>query len=545
MLHFKARRRNPTASPELTASQRRIMKIMGDAMQEVRAQVIRDEAKILDTLRHGPESKIPNLVTTDPWYKAQGLVEAELLSELIDAGKRTGSTFPKIQKATLSYRFDAERPDSAAWAQKEAGNLIREISQEQQTMVRDYVSRSQMGEFTVTQVARNLRDVVGLTSQQSGWVDNFRERFIQDRLAQGDPIEQAIQRAIKPTERYQARIHKYRTETIARTEILRASNEGRNQAWRQGIEEGYISPAAQKQWQAEFDACEICLPLDGESVPITGDFPDGDPPLHPNCRCDVIMVDVDVTEYEDMSWDEIDSVLDELLGENTVERPAKQQNSFDDLMNNAQEVQARSFKRSESDGERLLQELYDIADYNGKPKLLTKTQLDAEIQNGAIEVFRGVVGETDAEAKGYIRDYKTGTHYAGRGIYGNGTYTSTWRETALSYSSGDESNVMRMALSKDAKVITYEEARKATSDEFLKVHDAHMKKVSEINQRGGDRGELQEELEQYDAQRALIDDPGYWAVMNGYDAMTVSPGSPNEKYYVVFNRGKMMVEDEG
>lgn len=40
-----------------------------------------------------------------------------------------------------------------------------------------------------------------------------------------------------------------------------------------------------KVWDAYMDACEICLQYDGQEIPVDDDFPEGDPPLHPNCRC--------------------------------------------------------------------------------------------------------------------------------------------------------------------------------------------------------------------------------------------------------------------
>ena len=315
MLIFKARRKDPTISHALTASERRVMKILGAAMQKVRAGTAANEDQIIDALRHLPVGKVVDLVPDQPWFDAQGEIEDELVKELVASGQRTGSSFPKIRKEVLTYRFDADRPEAAAWAKKESAKLVTEIIEDQRNTIRDFVSASQMGEFTVTQVARNVRDIVGLTTQQSGWVDNFRNRAISDRMANGETFEQASARAAKETERYQQRIHRYRSETIARTEILRASSEGRNQAWQQGLADGYIDPDSQKQWVAEFDACEICSPLDGETVGISAEFPDGDPPLHPNCRCSLDLVDIDVSDFEDMSWEEIDAELDSLFGE--------------------------------------------------------------------------------------------------------------------------------------------------------------------------------------------------------------------------------------
>jgi putative hemolysin len=42
----------------------------------------------------------------------------------------------------------------------------------------------------------------------------------------------------------------------------------------------------ERVWRAEGDACEICAGLDGETIPLGEDFPDGQPgSIHPNCQC--------------------------------------------------------------------------------------------------------------------------------------------------------------------------------------------------------------------------------------------------------------------
>lgn len=563
MLVFKARRKNPTAGPQLTASQRRIMKIMADAMEEVRRQVIRDEPKILDVLLHGPDSRIPSLVSNDPWWKAQRLIADELFAELVAAGRRTGSGFPKIQKATLSYRFDAERPEAAAWAEKEAGNLIVEVTQGQVDMVRDYVSRSQMGEFTVPQVARNLRDVVGLTSQQSGWVDNYRSRFISDRLAAGDTLEQAMRAAAGPTERYQKRIHKYRTETIARTEILRAANEGRNQAWQQGIEEGYVSPAAQKQWATEPDACEICIPLDGESVPITGEFPDGDPPLHPNCRCDVLMVDVDVSDYENMTWDEIDAELDQLLTDNIPTESEPSTSILDNIPSTptanhsvdywldddfreartlvdewkepmlSGSIDPETFKLTYKVPEdMMLKGILQEQGFDALPTVVSPTEF-AQLQDAGLQYLgRGITGETKDEVAGYIDNFIQGPDFNPRGMFGSGTYASpnedvleffsTHTASGVEVSNGD---VINMLIKPDAKVVDYSEVKALES-----------KLTNDRNKYRRDGDPLW-----------LFQDEGRTAAANGIDIVRIP--NPNiggnqvdADYYLILNRGSLIVE---
>lgn len=78
-----------------------------------------------------------------------------------------------------------------------------------------------------------------------------------------------------------------RAETIARTETAFADVQGNLNAYR---ESGQVES---KRWLTAPDCCDECLELDGVVVGLDEDFPDdgGDgPPLHPNCRCDVLPV---------------------------------------------------------------------------------------------------------------------------------------------------------------------------------------------------------------------------------------------------------------
>jgi hypothetical protein len=77
---------------------------------------------------------------------------------------------------------------------------------------------------------------------------------------------------------------------------MTANSVGRQDAWAQGMEQGYISPNAQKEWIAEPDACEICAPRNGTRHPASEPWPDGEPPAHPNCRCDLLLIPDDLPQ---------------------------------------------------------------------------------------------------------------------------------------------------------------------------------------------------------------------------------------------------------
>ncbi len=81
---------------------------------------------------------------------------------------------------------------------------------------------------------------------------------------------------------------KWRLNTIARTEVMRASNYGRLEGYKKSVVVKY------KQWLTAFDdrTCPECEVMNGEIAEIDKPFSSGEqaPPLHPNCRCTIVPV---------------------------------------------------------------------------------------------------------------------------------------------------------------------------------------------------------------------------------------------------------------
>ena len=78
-----------------------------------------------------------------------------------------------------------------------------------------------------------------------------------------------------------------RAEAIARTETAYADVEGNLEAYRQS---GVVQ---RKEWITGDGCCDLCDELDGVVVDLDDEFPNeggSGPPLHPNCRCDVLPV---------------------------------------------------------------------------------------------------------------------------------------------------------------------------------------------------------------------------------------------------------------
>ena len=91
---------------------------------------------------------------------------------------------------------------------------------------------------------------------------------------------------------------KMQAERITRTEVIRASNQASLDAYKQsGVVVG-------KQWLT-FGAVDECAEYDGKIEKLSGNFyssdnafQDGDPPLHPNCKCVVLPIVENTKAYQ-------------------------------------------------------------------------------------------------------------------------------------------------------------------------------------------------------------------------------------------------------
>jgi len=99
---------------------------------------------------------------------------------------------------------------------------------------------------------------------------------LRNELALGFEAGESIQQLTKRIEGYFTENAKYRAETISRTEIISAYNEGHLHRYEtEGVDKSEFFAAP--------DACEICLPYDGQVFPTKEAH--GIIPVHPRCRC--------------------------------------------------------------------------------------------------------------------------------------------------------------------------------------------------------------------------------------------------------------------
>lgn len=151
-----------------------------------------------------------------------------------------------------------------AWASRHAGDLITNVTRESQLAVRELAEQAILEERDVRRAARSIREVVGLNRQQAAAFDKFIQQAMDsDAHKSAAGVQQAIDREF-------ARLVKRRADTLARTELWTAGQEGQREAWKEAADEGALDIRG----------------LDDVFRSDLGEELDG-PLAHPGCFCSV------------------------------------------------------------------------------------------------------------------------------------------------------------------------------------------------------------------------------------------------------------------
>lgn len=249
-----------------------------------------DLRDVLSALAYEDVSRVEGMI---PWqdlldqdeflrFDIEHAVKSAGISSMTDLRKVLERTAPEI---AAQAAFDRRSSSIEAFARERSSDLIREITDASRNAVREIIGDvlSQSRGFEAG--ARAIQDAVGLTTNQAQATLRFRNSL----MDQGMPDAIVDRR----TDSYRDRQLRRRSETIARTETIRASNQGQLETWNQAADAGLIDKGtAVKVWIVTPDdrLCDICEPMDGVAVGLDEPFKtdEGDvdaPPLHPNCRC--------------------------------------------------------------------------------------------------------------------------------------------------------------------------------------------------------------------------------------------------------------------
>ena len=202
------------------------------------------------------------------WNYIQESGKSVLKPVTLDVMGEVGKESFRIAGATGS--FDVVNVHAVAMADKICAKLVKEVTDNTKEGIAAAIKQGIVEGKAMPQVAKDIKEIVGLTGKQVTAVHNYKKHLIKTK-----PYL-SVSQVEKKVGAYQRKLHKYRANLIARTETARAQSEGTLEGFRQsGVEVVKFLTAA--------GCCPICADLNGREFTI--DEASGMIPVHPGCRC--------------------------------------------------------------------------------------------------------------------------------------------------------------------------------------------------------------------------------------------------------------------
>lgn len=185
---------------------------------------------------------------------------------IAESGRVVVQVLPKAA-VTAPVVFSLVNPRVGAYINNYVGQMIREVSDETVKAIQIAVNQGVITGRNPRQIARDFRSSIGLTSRQEQTVQRLRAALekgeagyvnslttvtdsAKNAVSAGKLSESQIDKIVEQT---RLRYVKQRTETIARTESLRATSVGQDLAIREGQITGAISNELLKRWLYRHD----------------------------------------------------------------------------------------------------------------------------------------------------------------------------------------------------------------------------------------------------------------------------------------------------
>lgn len=212
----------------------------------------------------GVSGLLPILDTLPDELSAQ--LRPVIENAIAESGRVVVQVLPKAA-VTAPVVFSLVNPRVGAYINNYVGQMIREVSDETVKAVQIAVNQGVITGRNPRQIARDFRSSIGLTSRQEQTVQRLRAALekgeagyvnslttvtdsAKNAVSAGKLSESQIDKIVEQT---RLRYVKQRTETIARTESLRATSVGQDLAIREGQITGAISNELLKRWLYRHD----------------------------------------------------------------------------------------------------------------------------------------------------------------------------------------------------------------------------------------------------------------------------------------------------
>ena len=255
------------AKQQLNDSAARLLALVNSSDRNFRAVMVRAISLARNSL--GTLDELANLIErgqfSEALERASRIAAIRVSEQYTIAYTAAGSsTVTLVEQAfNIVIGFNQVHTRAVDHMQNSRLRLIREFTEEQRLATnRALVEGIRAGQNPIQQ-ARAFRASIGLTARQQAAVNNFRillsragdgDREALSRALRDRRFDRAVERAVETrtpltrsqidrmVERYSERYVQYRSNTIARTEALRAVHAGNEEGLLQGADEGLYTP---------------------------------------------------------------------------------------------------------------------------------------------------------------------------------------------------------------------------------------------------------------------------------------------------------------
>ncbi|WP_029581942.1 phage minor head protein [Bradyrhizobium sp. URHD0069] len=187
-------------------------------------------------------------------------------------GSATSTALPVVKDAQgfrVRFQFSIRNPIAENWLRQYSSNMIREIVDDQRNMIRGFLQDGLSKGLNPRTTALDLvgrigangqrqGGVIGLTESQEQWARNYAEELANNpassltRTLRDARFDRAVAKAVRDKEpipadlrakmvaAYRNRALRYRAETIARSETIRALHQAQHDAIDQAIKSGAL-----------------------------------------------------------------------------------------------------------------------------------------------------------------------------------------------------------------------------------------------------------------------------------------------------------------
>ena len=237
-----------------------------------------DEEELIQALEHGDIHRALILLNVAQ-FPALFLTVAPEITALALRGVEI--TLAHLALRHVQVNIFRVNPRAVTWARNYSSNLVVQIGDETRSALRTTIAEGLQAGNNPRVIARDVRQMIGLTNNQARSVQNYRA-MLERRKEKG---------AERKAQRYADKKLRERAENIARTEAIRAVSEAQRVSYEVAYNEGKLPRSTKRKWIATQGerTCPLCLALNGTIVGVSEPFAPGimTPPRHPSCRCSV------------------------------------------------------------------------------------------------------------------------------------------------------------------------------------------------------------------------------------------------------------------